>query len=371
MASSTDGAKADATRKRVEELRAQARVLMGELPDVLKSKECNARGFCHSVLPVLMHDSAASIVERLRSNHNTRSDQSTQNGVSKDGLLDLRQYTSWSDACVSIGEALDKCVRQTREAAHSETELLSAVNGVAGKWNVVECESWRDFGDGQVNVVTDGNTLRLATCRKCQRVVSQQRFAAHWEQCKTFDYSTVIERSPTNLGAGGAAAGGTLKLKIGMPKQGQIKVPGGAGVPTKFVSKNASLALNKKRKGEEMDYTGEDLPMIEIEVITCDGCGTSPIYSGRYSCNQCEDFDLCEACYLRGPANHLGHDPTHDFCLLAIPVVNAGTGSAAKRSLMGSNLSPDGAYVLSFSLPPLLPAHPPPPLFPFRCYVFC
>jgi hypothetical protein len=224
MASSTDGAKADATRKRVEELRAQARVLMGELPDVLKSKECNARGFCHSVLPVLMHDSAASIVERLRSNHNTRSDQSTQNGVSKDGLLDLRQYASWGDACVSIGEALDKCVRQTREAAHSETELLSAVNGVA---------------DGQVNVVTDGNTLRLATCRKCQRVVSQQRFAAHWEQCKTFDYSTVIERSPTNLGAGGAAAGGTLKLKIGMPKQGQIKVPGGAGVPTKFVSKNA------------------------------------------------------------------------------------------------------------------------------------
>ena len=26
--------------------------------------------------------------------------------------------------------------------------------------------------------------------------------------------------------------------------------------------------------------------MIEIEVITCDGCGMSPIYSSRYSCNQ-------------------------------------------------------------------------------------
>ena len=171
------------------------------------------------------------------------------------------------------------------------------------------------------------------------QVVSQERFAAHWEQCEGFDYARVQERSPTNGAASAvSAAAGALKLKIGLTKQGQVK-PATAPMPTKFVSgKNPSMAAgqltSKKRKGEEMQYVDPHVGHVEIEVITCDGCGMSPIYQNRYSCNQCDDYDLCQACYLRGPAQHLGHDPTHDFCLLAIPVVSSG----AKRSLLGSDL---------------------------------
>jgi hypothetical protein len=179
-----------------------------------------------------------------------------------------------------------------------------------------------------------------------EQVVSQERFGAHWEHCEGFDYGRVQERSPTDQGGGSTQAGatGALKLKIGLTKQGQMKAAGG-GLPTKFVSgKNPAIApgqLSKKRKGEEMEYVDAHAGHIEIEVITCDGCGMSPIYSSRYSCNQCLDYDLCQTCYIKGPANHLGHDPTHDFCLLAIPVVSSGTGGAPGQGptcMLGSDL---------------------------------
>jgi hypothetical protein len=229
-------------RKRIEALRVQAASLMEELPSILKSKDGNYTSFCQRVVPVLMHDSTASIVEHLRSSKSAEHNKAP-NGDSKDGLLDLRQYKTWGDACGSIVEALNKCVSHARVAEQGgELQAMSALNGTNGQWNIVGCESWRDFGDGEVNVVADGNTLRLATCRKCQRVVSQQRFAAHWELCQNFDYSRVQERSPTNLGAGGSAAGGALKIKIGMggQKQQQLKVAPGAPV-VRFFLKLPSL----------------------------------------------------------------------------------------------------------------------------------
>ena len=33
------------------------------------------------------------------------------------------------------------------------------------------------------------------------------------------------------------------------------------------------------------------------ELVTCDGCGLSPIRGPRWKCNQCADFDLCDICY--------------------------------------------------------------------------
>jgi hypothetical protein len=33
---------------------------------------------------------------------------------------------------------------------------------------------------------------------------------------------------------------------------------------------------------------------VEIEVVTCDGCGLSPVIGRRFQCNQCADYDLCE-----------------------------------------------------------------------------
>lgn len=178
------------------------------------------------------------------------------------------------------------------------------------------------------------------------QVVSQERFGAHWEHCEGMDNARVQERSPTEQGAGSTQPGasGALKLKISLTKQGQMKTTSGA-MPTKFVSgKNPGIApgqLSRKRKGEEMEYVDAHAAHIdvEIEVITCDGCGMSPIYSSRYSCNQCADYDLCQTCYIKGPANHLGHDPTHDFCLLAIPVVSSGTGATpGQRCMLGSDL---------------------------------
>lgn len=323
---------AGAMRKRIEELRVQVRGLMGELPGALRSRDGNERGLSRSLLQVLMQDSSDSVIERLRTGPGAPQHATTSaNGIATDEPLDVRKFKTWGDARGSIGEALNMCVSHacngSKLAAHgaaaiSGTERSPEVDGKSGLWEAVECESWRDFGDGQVKVVVDDTSLRLATCRKCQRVVSQERFAAHWEHCQVFDYSQTTELSPTNLGVAGAVAGGALKLKIGAGIMGK---PQGQ-VPTKFVSaKNASIGagLGKKRKGDDMQAGGDEQAMIEIEVITCDGCGMSPIYLSRYSCNQCDDFDLCEACYTKGPAQHLGHDPTHDFCLLAIPVVSS------------------------------------------------
>lgn len=331
-------------RKRIEELRAQAKSLAEELPEVLKSKDGIDGVFSKSVLQALMQDPPGW----LQGGSSTHLNVAALDGDAKDGLIDIRQYATWKDACDSLGDALDKCVSQPFGASqHVEPgqaniagiEPLRLLNAESDRWGSVECESWRDFSDGHVNVVVDDRNLRLATCRKCQRVVSQERFAAHWQHCQAFDYSQIVEPSPTNVGVSSSLASGGLKVKNGTsmirPTHGQPLRPACAGaplVPTKFVSaKNAAIStsLGKKRKGDDIDVGVADEAMIEIEVITCDGCGMSPIplHSKRYSCNHCQDFDLCEACYSRGPAEYLGHDPTHDFCLLAIPVVSAHSGA--------------------------------------------
>jgi hypothetical protein len=157
-------------QKRIEELRVQARGLMDHLPSILKSRDGNASGFCKSVLPVLMHDSTATIVERLRNGAGAAQDASVPNGEHNSGLLDLRQFKSWDEACGSIGEALSKCI-ETSTDAHQDAGLAPALNGAASRWNYIESNSWRSFGEGHVNVVADGNTLRLASCRKCSKVV--------------------------------------------------------------------------------------------------------------------------------------------------------------------------------------------------------
>ena len=161
---------AGAMQKRIEELRVQARGLMDELPSVLKSRDSNASGFCESVVPVLMHDSAATIVERLRNGVGAAQVASVPNGERNDGLLDIRQFKSWDEACGSIGEALSKCI-ETSKDAHQDAVLAPALNVAASRWSYIESNSWRSFGEGHVNVVADGNTLRLASCRKCCKVL--------------------------------------------------------------------------------------------------------------------------------------------------------------------------------------------------------
>ncbi len=36
---------------------------------------------------------------------------------------------------------------------------------------------------------------------------------------------------------------------------------------------------------------------IEHPFVTCDGCEMEPIIGSRYSCESCEDIDLCESCF--------------------------------------------------------------------------
>ena len=46
--------------------------------------------------------------------------------------------------------------------------------------------------------------------------------------------------------------------------------------------------------------------------ITCDGCSCCPVLGQRFKCSECDDFDLCEACYTTTTHGH-------DFILISAP----------------------------------------------------
>mmetsp|Transcript_10059 Transcript_10059/g.17678 ORF Transcript_10059/g.17678 Transcript_10059/m.17678 type:complete len:432 (+) Transcript_10059:388-1683(+) len=48
----------------------------------------------------------------------------------------------------------------------------------------------------------------------------------------------------------------------------------------------------------------------------CDGCKKSPIVGTRYHCTICENFDLCEDCFVAPIAMH---EPSHMYCFQKIP----------------------------------------------------
>ena len=50
--------------------------------------------------------------------------------------------------------------------------------------------------------------------------------------------------------------------------------------------------------------------------IVCDGCGTNPILGTRYSCRQCQAYDLCMFCYSN--RNEI-HDDRHSFHVHRMP----------------------------------------------------
>jgi len=157
-----------AMQKRINELRAQARGLVDELPSILRSKDGNASGFCKSVAPVLMHDSIPAIVEHLR--NGVGAEQGASAIGENAGLLDIRQFKSWGEACGPIGEALSKCIQVTSYDPHKDGALPPALNGDGSQLNHIESNSWRSSGQGHMNVVPDPNILRLSSCRKCGKV---------------------------------------------------------------------------------------------------------------------------------------------------------------------------------------------------------
>ena len=53
------------------------------------------------------------------------------------------------------------------------------------------------------------------------------------------------------------------------------------------------------------------------ELVTCDGCGQSPIRGPRWKCTRCPDFDLCDACHRQFTATGRYHTQGHTFNRIA------------------------------------------------------
>ena len=179
-----------AGQTRIQELRMQARGLMDQLPSILKSEDGNAAGFCKSVLPALMHHSTATIGERLRNGVDATPHASASSCEHTNALLDIRQFKSWDEALGSIGEALSKCIQTASNStdAHQDAGLAPARNGASSPWSRIENSSWQRLGGVHANVVADGNTLRLASCRKCSKVML--RFIS----CPVFCWGPLLPR---------------------------------------------------------------------------------------------------------------------------------------------------------------------------------
>jgi len=60
--------------------------------------------------------------------------------------------------------------------------------------------------------------------------------------------------------------------------------------------------------------------------VVCDSCGNG-IAGIRYKCNNCPDYDLCQACEAKGGV----HDPSHVFLKIAKPVQNFARGCPYRR----------------------------------------
>lgn len=60
---------------------------------------------------------------------------------------------------------------------------------------------------------------------------------------------------------------------------------------------------------------------------SCNKCNVEPIWGTRFTCKECENFDLCEACYdanLQAEETERFHDLYHEFDFYEIPVLADG-----------------------------------------------
>mmetsp|Transcript_15210 Transcript_15210/g.18450 ORF Transcript_15210/g.18450 Transcript_15210/m.18450 type:complete len:250 (-) Transcript_15210:400-1149(-) len=69
----------------------------------------------------------------------------------------------------------------------------------------------------------------------------------------------------------------------------------------------AWTTINSAIRESNKDYVVLD--RAKAQQYTCDGC-ESTIDTQRWHCNDCEDFDLCNACHSDAPGNH---DYSHSF----------------------------------------------------------
>lgn len=58
---------------------------------------------------------------------------------------------------------------------------------------------------------------------------------------------------------------------------------------------------------------------------SCNHCETEPIWGTRFTCNDCENFDLCEACFdLNLDPEKAFHEIRHNFSAIEVPILASG-----------------------------------------------
>lgn len=71
----------------------------------------------------------------------------------------------------------------------------------------------------------------------------------------------------------------------------------------------------------EMDNAiGED---VLHQYHQCAKCNSEPIWGTRFACKECENYDLCEACFdlhLQATDNEKFHDNSHEFAIFEVPI---------------------------------------------------
>merc|ERR1719378_223521 len=80
--------------------------------------------------------------------------------------------------------------------------------------------------------------------------------------------------------------------KAAKRKEIEAKVAAAQAARQKVADQAAAAEMKKK----EIDEKGKGF-FGNHPGITCDGCGTVPIFGYRYRCKSCANHDICESCY--------------------------------------------------------------------------
>ncbi|TYZ60920.1 hypothetical protein PybrP1_004323 [[Pythium] brassicae (nom. inval.)] len=119
------------------------------------------------------------------------------------------------------------------------------------------------------------------------------------------DSKTILDMKSAGSSSGSAASGQTPAPSSA---SGAASASGGGGMFGRLRSKTSVGNMlgdvkNRLSARYHKHHVHDD--------TLCDGCGMSPIVGGRWKCNTCESFELCDACY--GAGCH-GFEISNEMC---------------------------------------------------------
>lgn len=114
----------------------------------------------------------------------------------------------------------------------------------------------------------------------------------------------VLDVASTGSGSGGSSGSGATSAD----SAAAAAAPLSGGLFGRMRSKTGVGAMFGDVKNL---LTGRSQRNFVHEDTLCDGCGKSPIVGGRWKCNTCENFELCDTCY--GAGLH-GFEVSNDMC---------------------------------------------------------